>query len=209
MASWFLLEEYLVRSLSSQSVCSVFETLTTGVVATTERNERCTETKSIFLSQNVKGSWMQSFLYCNRVDMKIPSLRDQNEFSQFERLCVNAASVRDPFAIGAIRGSSSFTWVDSFGPTNYPLQWLPGEPNHSEGLEFCAVAHKINGKLGLNDAKCDGGSFQIICETEYARGSCVITWRNGWNATHSNFFIMNNLRSEREHFAVINKNMKC
>jgi hypothetical protein len=118
---------------------------------------------------------MTALLFCNRVDMKIVTPRDQDEFKQYERLCVNAASVRDPVAIGALRGSDSFTWFDSFAPISYPLPWLPGEPNNKAGLEHCVFAEKANGRIRLNDAKCDGGYFQIICESDYTRGSCTQT----------------------------------
>lgn len=129
----------------------------------------------MYLSEKVKGNWMTALLFCNSVDMKIVTPREQNEFTQFEKLCVNAESVREPVAIGALRGLDSFTWFDSFAAISYPLQWLPGEPNNAFGGEACAFSLKINGKLGLNDAKCDGGYFQIICESDYTRGSCTQT----------------------------------
>jgi Lectin C-type domain len=116
----------------------------------------------------MKGDWMSAYGFCKSIKMSLAALRDQSEWQQFTKLCLNSEAQFEGTAfISGTRSAGSWVWFDTGKQINYALPWFAGEPNNVQNNEYCMEVGVKLGKFGINDSVCSGSSRQFICETAY------------------------------------------
>jgi hypothetical protein len=103
--------------------------------------------------------------------MEFVSLETKQEADNFLSLCNKNMKLLNGFiSVGAVtlqgKSTDQWYWVNSGKRINYPIAFLPGEPNFLNDLEFCLSVVKNSKDIFMfNDTTCnDPIERQFICE---------------------------------------------
>lgn len=130
--------------------------------------------KHYYFSKYFKSTWVEAKAICKSFDLELVTFETRVEaefffkkiatiyyFTNFDEKYV----LVDGFS-STPKSTTDWYWTNSGLKVPYNMQWLEGEPNHTEGMENClSIGRKMqNQKIGFNDIPCYKYSYKFVCQ---------------------------------------------
>jgi hypothetical protein len=126
--------------------------------------------KSYHVPRHVRGTWMDSLLYCRAFDMDLVGFDTLNEYNEVRSMKASHSSLFTAWThVGGMASrfnSFDWFWVHSGEKISYTIPWNAGEPNGGHVKHGCMCVGPTADSLGLNDLPChkEYDDFSFICE---------------------------------------------